>query len=397
MWRESGMQSRFVVRWSLSSAGADTFKMNILLVIGSLSAGGAERVAVTLVNAWAERGDTVTLVSTYSGRGECFYALSEKVKLVYLADLVGTRKKSIFGYSKRLAALRKLFRDSGADVIVSFLLHVNVAAIAANLGTRIPIIVGEHSNPLTSVRSARLRLMARILYPRASALTVLTEGVVAPFESRIPGLRRVTVMPNPIPAELMRMRRTAPDCGRKRLVAVGRLLSLKQFDVLIEMFASVAAEFSQWDLYIWGDGPQRPELETLVREYGLKDRVMLAGSTQQIWHEMSQAHAFALTSRFEGLPMSMMEAMTLGLPCVAFDCPSGPKELTRDGKDGLLVPAGDRARFTQELRRVMSDASLRESLGNRAAKSARARYSLANITAAWDRLFEQCQMERGVS
>jgi glycosyltransferase involved in cell wall biosynthesis len=371
--------------------------MNILLVIGSLGAGGAERVAVTLVNAWAERGDSVTLVSTYSGRGECFYPLSNKIRLVYLADLVGTQKKTLWAYPKRLAALRKLFRESGADVIVSFLLHVNVAAIAASLGIGVPIIVSEHSNPLTSVRSSKLRWMARILYPRASALTVLTEGVVEPVKSSNPGLRRVVVMPNPIPEELIQIRRADLDTARKRLIAVGRLLSLKQFDMLIEMFASLAADFPQWDLCIWGDGPQRSDLETLVREYGLEDRVMLAGSTQRIWNEMSQAHVFALTSRFEGLPMAMMEAMAIGLPCVAFDCPSGPKELTRDGKDGLLVPPGDKARFIQELRHVMSDATLRVSLGERAAESVRQRYSIANVLANWDQLFNQCELERGAS
>lgn len=371
--------------------------MNILLVVGSLGAGGAERVAATLVNAWAERGDSVTLVATWSGRGTCFYPISENVRIVYLADLAGTTKKTVASSAKRFFALRKLIRESGADVVVSFLLHVNISVIAASRGLGVPVIASEHSNPLTSVRSAPMRWLSRLFYPRASCLTVLTEGVVAPVKARIPGLRRVAVMPNPLPEALMQFRRSAADSGRKRLLAVGRLLSLKQFDVLIEMFAALAEEFPDWDLCIWGDGPQRDALEALVAERRLGARVTLAGSTQRIWAEMANAHAFALTSRFEGLPMAMMEAMAIGLPCVAFDCPSGPRELTRDGEDGVLVPADDTERFVQALRRVMSDAPLRETLGARAAGSVRARYSVAHVLEQWDQLFAQCELKRGTS
>jgi glycosyltransferase involved in cell wall biosynthesis len=163
------------------------------------------------------------------------------------------------------------------------------------------------------------------------------------------------------------------------------------------MFAALADEFPDWDLCIWGDGPQRDALEALVADRRLGDRVTLAGSTQRIWAEMANAHAFALTSRFEGLPMAMMEAMAIGLPCVAFDCPSGPRELTRDGEDGVLVPPGDTSGFIEALRKVMSDAQLRESLGARAAASVRARYSIAHVLARWDQLFAQCALKRGVS
>lgn len=361
--------------------------MNIVLVIGALGAGGAERVAVTLVNAWAARGDSVTLVSTYSGRGECFYQLSENVRVVYLADVVGTTRKSSVSSVKRLLALRKIFRESRADVLVSFLLHVNTAAIAASRSLGIPIVACEHSNPVASTRTRKQRLLARLLYPKADALTVLTEGVVSPLRRQIPRLTNITVMPNPLPEEVLHFERKESVAARKRLIAVGRLLELKQFDLLIEIFASLASDFPEWDLYIWGDGPQRLTLEQQIRNLGLTGRVILAGSTQAIWSEMSASDVFALTSKFEGLPMAMMEAMAIGLPCVSYDCPSGPRELTRGGRDGLLVPLGDVGRFREELKRIMGDEVLRRAVGDKAAVSVRERYSIANVLTTWDQLF----------
>lgn len=363
--------------------------MNIVLVIGALGAGGAERVAATLVNAWAARGHSVTLVSTFSGRGECFYPLSENVKVVYLADRVGTTKKNLISSVKRFFALRRIFRESGADVFVSFLLHVNIAAIVASRLLGVPMVACEHSNPIASKRTSRQKLLARLVYPWATVLTVLTESVVSPIKAQIPGLKRVAVMPNPLPDDVMHFRRVDSASTRKRLIAVGRLQELKQFDVLIDMFAALADNFPEWDLCIWGDGHQRLALEKQVRQLGLDDRVILAGSTREIWAEMASAHAFALTSRFEGLPMAMMEAMAVGLPCVAFDCPSGPRELTSNGRDGLLVPAGDAARFQAELARVMADDALRKELGDKAAASVRGRYSVDSVLAEWDQLFAQ--------
>ncbi|MGU7783029.1 glycosyltransferase family 4 protein [Burkholderia sp. PU8-34] len=370
--------------------------MNIVLVIGALGAGGAERVAVTLVNAWAARGDSVTLVSTYSGRGECFYQVSEKVRIVYLADVVGTTRKGLVSSVKRFLALRKIFRESRADVLVSFLLHVNTAAIAASRWIGIPIVACEHSNPVASTRTQKQKLLARLLYPKADVLTVLTEGVVSPLKAEIPRLENIAVMPNPLPEDVFCFQRTESVAGRKRLIAVGRLLELKQFDLLIEIFSSLESDFPQWDLYIWGEGPQRPALEQQIRDLGLTDRVILAGSTQAIWSEMCASDAFALTSEFEGLPMAMMEAMAIGLPCVSFDCPSGPRELTRNGQDGLLVPHGDVVQFREELKRLMGDQVLRMSIGGKGAASVRARYSITNVLTMWDQLFARTIKARAV-
>ncbi len=143
--------------------------MKILMLVSSMHAGGAERVAATLVNAWAERGDSVILTPTYSSKGNCFYPLSDKVELAWLADLAGTRASGAKAAFKRLLALRKHIRDSKPDVVVSFLTNVNVAAILASLGLKVPLIVCERTNPVAETTTGTVwRKLRRILYPRAT-------------------------------------------------------------------------------------------------------------------------------------------------------------------------------------------------------------------------------------
>jgi len=362
--------------------------MRILLLVSSMHAGGAERVAATLVNAWSARGDRVTLMPTYSSKGSCFYPVSDAVDLRWLADLAGADA----GPARRLLALRRYVRRSRPDVVVSFLTNVNVAAILAGTGLRIPVIVCERTNPAASENVGRaLRLARRVTYPRADIVTVQARATVEPFRALVPGIRRLEVVPNPLPPELADVApavRGQPASGRKRLMAMGRLVPEKQFDLLIDVFAGLAAEHPDWDLGIWGAGPERERLAARIDGHGLEGRVELAGRTETPWETLAAGQAFVLVSAVEGFPNVLLEAMALGLPCASFDCPSGPREMTRDGRDGLLVPAGDRAALAQALDRLMRDPDLRRELGERAARSVRERYALPAVVARWDELFE---------
>lgn len=364
--------------------------MNIMLCVSSMESGGAERVASTLVNSWAERGDTVTLVATYSGRGSCFYELSDHVELVYLADEAGRAHCGLTGYFGRLRALRKLILTRKPDVVISFLTNVNFSVILASIGLTVPVIVSEHSNPLADGRSMFWKWLCRLSYPRASLVTVLTESVIAKFRQDIPRAKYVAAVPNPLPSELFDVKRAASfTSDRKRVTSVGRLQTLKQFDLLIEAFSRLAPEFSDWDLWVWGEGPHRKDLEAQSERSGVAGRIFLPGRTTTPWERMAESDIYVLTSRYEGLPMAMMEGMALGLATIAFDCPSGPRELTRDGEDGVLLPPGDVEALTAAMRRLMSDEQLRHQLGMKASVSIRERFSVERVLTVWDRMFER--------
>jgi glycosyltransferase involved in cell wall biosynthesis len=362
--------------------------MKIVLVVNSMGSGGAERVASTLANAWAERGDVVTMLATYSRGGECFYRLHKNVRLIYLAPASRIGRSKLAGYVLRLRALRKSIRHIDPDVVVSFLTNVNVTTIVASAGLRIPVIACEHTNPLSDGRSAFWRLLVRVVYPHANTVTLLTESVVQPFRHSAPAVTRITVMPNPLPDELLAMG-VVPQVAKRerRVVSVARLQALKQFDHLITAFGILASEFPEWSLWIWGDGPMREQLEAQIRDNGLTGRVFLPGRTTEPWKKMTEADVFVLCSRFEGMPMAMMESMALGLPVVAYDCPSGPRELTRNGQDGVLVPPGDTTGLADGLRLVMKDDVLRQELGRKGADSVRERFSISNLLSQWDELF----------
>ncbi|BCQ29961.1 glycosyltransferase (plasmid) [Caballeronia sp. NK8] len=363
--------------------------MKIMLVVSSMGSGGAERVAASLVNAWAQRGDTVTLVITYSGRGACFYPLAENVRCIFLADRVKAGARML-QYPARFRALRALIRESEPDVVVSFLSNVNITTLLATRGMGIPVIACEHIDPSADGRSALVRQMCRFVYPSADLLTLLTDNMEASFRKMVPRVKRIEVVPNPLPDELLLLPpETVGKSARRRLVAVGRLNTQKQFDLLIDVFATLAPEFPDWDLWIWGEGPERAVLEAQIAQSKMGERVLMPGKTTTPWEEMARSDAFVLSSRYEGLPMAMLEGMALGLATVAFDCKSGPRELTRDGQDGLLVPPGDKAALIDALRRVMSDEALRAELGRKAAASVRQRYSSAAILRQWDGIFAQ--------
>jgi glycosyltransferase involved in cell wall biosynthesis len=364
--------------------------MNIVLIVSSMESGGAERVASTLANSWTERGDSVTLVVTFSGRGTCFYSVSSKVRLVYLADLVARKGRGPLTYLARFAALRRVIRSGKPDVIVSFLTSVNIASILASRGLGIPIVACEHNDPSADGRSIRSKLLCRLVYREANVLTFLSETIAMPFRNSVPRARRIAVVPNPLPDDLFLESRPPVEAGaRKRLISVGRLHVQKQYDLLIATFASLAGEFSDWDLWIWGDGPERASLEASITKLGMTDRIFLPGTTKTPWKEMARADAFVLSSRYEGMPMALMEGMALGLPAVAFDCRSGPRELMREGRDGLLIPSGNTQAMADALRRLFSVESLRAELGNRAAVSVRQRYSVHAVLGIWDDLFAQ--------
>ncbi|MFA7436669.1 glycosyltransferase family 4 protein [Castellaniella sp.] len=359
--------------------------MRLLFLLSSLHGGGAERVAATLANAWVRRGIEVRLVCCYSGRGSNRQSLDDRVQIQWLVDQMPPGPGFMRPLAK-LRALRRLVRGYEPDRVLSFLTNVNVTALLATWGLDVPVVVSERSDPLYG-RSAGplLRALRRFTYPRAARVVVQTETGRQHLRQVVPAVRHCVVIANPLPPGLPPPRHAEPPAERLLLAAVGRFNPVKQFDRLIEVFATLAVAHPRWDLVIWGDGPQRDACQARVRALGLEARVQLPGYRQQIWAALSQAHAFILCSRVEGFPNALLEAMALGLPCVATDCPSGPADLTREGRDADLVPWDDEAAWARALDRLMrASPQARTVRGLAGADAVRARYGLDAILARWD-------------
>ena len=364
--------------------------MKILFCVRSMHGGGAERVAATLSSAWAERGDEVTLLATYSGRGKCVYDLHPDVKVRWLADEPGMTGK--LKALRKPLLLRQVLKQEQPDVIVSFLTNVNVSVLVASRGLGIPVIVSERTNPVVGSSASRiLRVLRRLVYRWSDVAVVQTEDAAAALRERAPGLRRMEIIPNPLPAGMPAVAAPLDSAPRRQIVALGRLAEVKRFDLLIQAFALLAERFPQWDLLICGEGPMRLSLEAQVADLNLQSRVQLPGRTDIPWEVLRQADVVALSSRAEGFPNAMLEAMALGLPCAAVDCPSGPRELSQNGKYALLSPVGNETSLAENLARLMDDASLRLSLGRDAAVCVRERYGLSAVLAQWDDVLRQAR------
>ena len=341
-----------------------------------------------LCNAWSARGDLVTLVATYSGGGRPFYRISDTVELAYLAELVGTRNRNALSYVHRLFALRRLIGRRAPDVVVSFLPNVNVAAIVATAFTNVPVIVCERTDPSTRTAGDFWHICSRLTYRFAEMLTVQTHAVAAKARALYPGLRSVRVVPNPLPDGVTALR-AAQGNGRRILLSLGRLTMEKQVEKTVDAFAGLASRFDDWDLHIYGDGPHQSALASRIESLHMQDRIFLKGRTAEPWQVMAGADAFVMTSKREGFPNALLEAMAVGLPCVAFDCPSGPREISRGGKDALLVRLDDQVGLVSALEQVMCNDGLRRSLGAQARESVCARFGRREIIALWDRLFQE--------
>ena len=362
--------------------------MKIVFLTSSLNSGGAERVATMLCNAWAARGDSVTLIPTYSRGGSPFYALSERVETVFLAQVTGVARKKLWGYAPRLIALRKLIIERDPDVVISFLPNVNIAAILSTFFLRKPLIICERSDP--SNRSSRniWEIGCKLMYRFADMLAVQTESVAAKASALYPGVEKIRIVPNPL-SERMLPSKAAATGARKVLLSLGRLSAEKQIDKIIDAFAELASRHDDWDLHIYGEGPMKEALAAKISDRRLQRRAFLKGVTKEPWKIMAGSDAFVMNSKYEGFPNALLEAMGTGLACIATDCPSGPREITRNGKHALLVPPGDPKGLVEALARVMSDESLRISLGMQARESVLDRFSTASVMDIWDKLFDE--------
>jgi GalNAc-alpha-(1->4)-GalNAc-alpha-(1->3)-diNAcBac-PP-undecaprenol alpha-1,4-N-acetyl-D-galactosaminyltransferase len=368
--------------------------MKILFFVSSLNAGGAERVAVTLANAWVQQGHRVTLVPTYGRKTESFYEIGAGVRVQWLIDTIaGSVIYRQMRYLGKLLAIRTMIRRQQPDVVVSFLTNVNVTVLLASIGMVVPVVVCERTNPMASRHSrGLLDILRRRLYPRAGAICVQTLAAASYFQTKLNKHPPLVTIPNPLPGQVsggLRASLSADAGGRYRVVALGRLVPEKQFSHLIQVFAGLAAQFPDWDLWIYGDGPERAHLQSLIQQFGLTQRIFLPGTTTNPWAALRDSSVFAMTSSVEGFPNVLLEAMGCGLPCIAYDCPSGPAELLEEGRTGVLVPLNDEQAYAGALSALMANPGLRRQLGALGAQAVVQRFSLQVVLAQWSELFSK--------
>lgn len=345
-----------------------TEPLRLTLVIHSLAGGGAERVTAMMANEWSRRGRDVTLITLDAAEHDA-YPLDERVERLGL-DLMRESRNlwaALRNNARRIIVLRRAIRASHPDRVVSFTDKANVLTLAACIGLGVDVVITERTDPRRHEIGRVWGALRRLLYPQCAALVVQTEAVRRHFEPIMRG-RPVVVIPNAVHAPPKREGQAAdtPATGR-RLVGMGRLDPHKGFDLLLEAFARIADRHPEWRLTILGEGPDRNRLEEIIAAKQFAGRVELRGWVADPNAVLRRSDLFVLPSRYEGFPNALLEAMACGLPAISFDCDSGPREIIRDGVDGLLVPTGDVDALIDALERLMSDEILRDRFAARAA------------------------------
>jgi GalNAc-alpha-(1->4)-GalNAc-alpha-(1->3)-diNAcBac-PP-undecaprenol alpha-1,4-N-acetyl-D-galactosaminyltransferase len=353
-----------------------------------MEGGGAERVAALLANGWADKGHQVVLMPTFSARGECVYPLAPSVKLMFLSDLCSPGA----GRLERLTMLRKFMKMSRPDVVVSFLPHVNVAAVLAAVGLAIPVIACERTYPpaVQPQISFFYRVLRNIAYPRTSALVGQTTATANWLRLRS-GKALVVAIPNPVvlplPSKPPIIDPEKVICsGRKVILWAGRFDEAKRAALLIDAFKDIADNAVDWDVYMLGSGALQKTLQARIDVLGLGKRILLPGFAGNLGDWYNRADLYVMTSSFEGFPNTLLEAMAHGVPSVAFDVLTGPRDISDNGRRLVLLPDHEHvAELSAALTSLMSDQELRAKLGAAAAEVANT-YSEESVLKMWDEL-----------
>lgn len=374
------------------------------LVFDASTGSGVIRATVTVANELV-RTRPVRVVSLLRTSPLKRFDLDPRIELTVLDDRVRPRRGARRGRAADLLdepsrlrptppdarlnrhtdeLLRQAIGELQEAVIVSTRPSLHLAAVEF-AGPGVRTVGWDHLNVLTRFDNPGSRAVLAAAVPRLDAYVVLTDADARDYHRLLPSSAvDIRVIRNALPWAIS----PAPaDVRRQVVIAVGRLVQHKGFARLIHAFAMVADRHPGWELHIHGEGPRRPVLERLVGRLGLTDRVRLVGYTADVRPALASASIFAMTSHHEGFPLVLIEALSSGLPLVAFDCPRGPAEIIRHRHNGLLVPEGRNRRFARALNRLMARDGWRAELAAQAALDAR-QYAAPQIAAQWHHVLD---------
>lgn len=329
-----------------------------------------------LAGRFAAAGTRTTILRFDAPSRPIFYRLDPAIELISLDLAVESSGVlgAIAANARRVRRLRAALGASAPDRVIAFTTETAVACLLAAAGSW-PTIVAERCDPQFYPVRPVWRKLRDWTYPFAARVVFQTEAARTTLS---PTLRGV-VIPNPVATPPADVGSLPPPVD---IVAMGRLTPQKGFDVLIEALARLPGRHAGARLRILGEGEARAALTERARVLGAAARVEMQGVIDNPAPYLRAARIFVLPSRYEGFPNALCEAMALGLPVIASDCPSGPREIVRDGTDGLLVPPDDPDALAAALTRLLDDPELRAALGARATDIAN-RFSADAVFTAW--------------
>ena len=328
--------------------------------------GGIERVISTLVNQFVSYPYLIIeIVSIFKGRENPNYPIPSNVKINYITyKNHGVKPHSIkrfFVMFSNLLKVRRFFKNHDYDIVLAQSFPPALLMFLSGFPCR-KIVAVEHV--YAGYYNTLVQLIRDFVYSRLRKVVVLTNADKKFFANRIRD-ELVEVIPNPV----KQLQTHYSNLDNPRIIAIGRLVYQKGFENLIEGFTKIHEKHPEWRLDIFGDGPMRGELQLLIDKLQLSEKVHLVGVSNKITDELCQSSIFVLSSRFEGFPMVLIEALSMGVPCVAYDCHNGPSDIVKNGYNGYLIENQNLDSLIKMLEKLIIDKDLRKEMGVNAPKS----------------------------
>ena len=342
--------------------------MKILFIISSLGSGGAERVLSTLANYWSDKNRwEIVILTVFSNQ---FYPIDKEIKKICLEDKKIKRFKPFLS----IYHIRRYIKEENPDIIISFMTQVSVYTIISSIGLKIPVIISERT-PFDVLKDKKKRVVRNIVYPFADGMVLLSNRDYDNYKM----VKNKKVIFNPI--NIASFKEVSFDKKKRQIIAVGRLIKLKGFDLLIKALSQI--DLANWHCIILGEGEERENLTNLIKAKGLEDKVFLLGRKDNIYNYYKYASIFVLSSRHEGFPNALVEAMGHGCASVAFDCQTGPAEIIENKKNGYLVKAEDINELSKKIAYLIKEENIRKEFFQEALKI-KTRLDIKKISQEWE-------------
>ena len=346
-----------------------------ILIFDITKKAGTERAVCNLAGILSEsKKYSVSIISVYSISGEAAYDIKEGVNIYHLGLSCATNMVAKLSmYKSLIAALKKISDQKKIDIVIGTKFGLNVMLFF--LRKKIKTIVCEHFNYMSL--KIHLRAIRKLLYPFLNSVVVLTRSDAKHYQFH----KNVKIIQN----SLSFFPEKQSELTNKRILAIGRLTPQKGFDLLIKAIFIIRNQCDDWEVKIIGSGEDEGELRSQIEYLQLGNIVKICPPTNAIIQEYLDASIFVLSSRYEGLPMVMIEAKTSGLPIVSFDCPEGPADVVHHNEDGLLVENGNVEELSKALLELMHNKEKRIQFGKKALENI-TQYEPKNVFTLWDNL-----------
>lgn len=348
--------------------------MKILFTIQHLGSGGAEKVMTLLSNAFVKNGCDVTIVLTSRYDKGVFYPLHKTIKVIELGNTIGKTKSKI----GKIKCLKQIILNENPDFVISFLSHVIALTYEAIKHTHIKFIVSERNDPYSFPKNKILRLLKNRAFKKADGHVYQTRDAKKYYKKINP---EGVVIPNPVELNCSNNWLTCSE-KRNEITMVGSKKPEKNRLMAYNAFALFAKKYPDYVLNIYGETTEDTD-KIILENLGIKEHVKFMGKDEN-WHSKAiMSKAFILTSDFEGMPNSLLEAAALQIPCISTDCPiGGPREILNDGKNGILVKVGDYQEMAGRLIQLIGSSEMQNFLAN-SNKEKRLEYSTDRIANQW--------------